>query len=128
MYVAKSGRTILRIHQARMKCLVGVGEAQFTGFQPGETQGEPGSRHSAQNLKGMQTNPSSIKSSRREIKCPPANMTTMGKHFEEDANQILEARVNSLHKEPKSNEDHSHRAGDESTEVPVQGERRGGTH
>ncbi len=32
----------LKIHQGKMKCLVGTGPTQRTGVQPGETQEEPG--------------------------------------------------------------------------------------
>ncbi len=54
----------LKIHQGKIKCLVGTGPTQRTGVQPGEMQEEPGpvSPCSARNLQVLQMTPSSIKS------------------------------------------------------------------
>ncbi len=83
----------LKIHQSRMKCLLGAEATQRTGVTLGETQEVPGleSPHSAQNLQVLQTNPSSIKSDRRWIKWPAASMTSLWKQFDDDVDQILEA-------------------------------------
>lgn len=85
----------LKIHQARIKCLVGGGAAQCTGVQLGEMQEETGpeSPHRAWNLHVLQTNPPNIKFSRRWIKWPAASMTSLWEQFDEDVNQILEATV-----------------------------------
>ncbi len=85
----------LKIHQGKMKCLVGTGPTQRTGSQPGETQEEPGpeSPHSARNLQVLQMTPSSIKSERRRIKWPAANMTSLWNQFDIDVDQILEATM-----------------------------------
>ncbi len=73
----------LKIHQGKIKCLVGIGPTQRTGVQPGEMQEEPGlvSPRSARNLQVLQMTPSSIKSERRRIKWPAANMTSLWNRF-----------------------------------------------
>ncbi|XP_053332775.1 uncharacterized protein LOC128506382 [Clarias gariepinus] len=82
----------LKIHQTKMKCLLGAGATQRTGAQPGETQEEPGpeSPHSARNLQVLSTNPLNIKSGRRRIKWPAATMTSLWKQFDDDVDQMLE--------------------------------------
>ena len=81
----------LKIHQAKMKCIVGGVATQRTGAKPDETQEGPGpeSPHSAQNLQVLPTNPTGAKSVARLIKWPAAKMTTLWSQFDDDVDQIM---------------------------------------
>ncbi|KAJ8349797.1 hypothetical protein SKAU_G00249270 [Synaphobranchus kaupii] len=65
----------LKIHQAKMKCLVRVQLEQRTGSNLGETQEEPGqeSTHSAQNLQVPEVQAPHTSQHQVRVKWPPAS-------------------------------------------------------
>lgn len=69
----------LKIHQARMKCLVEENMSQHTDITPDETQKEPGqeSPHRAQSLHVAVPVPPILALAKVQIKWPPACKTTV---------------------------------------------------
>lgn len=82
--------------------------AECAGVKPGETQEEPGpeSRHRVQNLQVLGLTPSSIKSERRWIKWPAANMTAQWNQFNNDVDQIMEPTGKGDEEIPSHDNDH----------------------
>ena len=82
----------LKIHQARMKCLIGEGQLQRTGVQPGQTREEPSreTHHSAQPLLAPSL-PRPDKVPSKRIKWPPANDREAWRDFDSDVCSILES-------------------------------------
>ncbi|XP_053183947.1 LOW QUALITY PROTEIN: uncharacterized protein LOC128367182 [Scomber japonicus] len=83
----------LKIHQARMKCLVQETAVQRTGPVPGETQEEPGPEtpHRAQNLQVPKIPTPSKVVQQHRIKWPPAKQHRLWQQFDEDASRIISA-------------------------------------
>ncbi|KAJ8352400.1 hypothetical protein SKAU_G00238760 [Synaphobranchus kaupii] len=83
----------LKIHQAKMKCLVRVQLEQRTGSNLGEMQEEPGqeSTHSAQNLQVPEVQALRTSQHQVRVKWPPTSKAKEWRQFDEDS--ILEATM-----------------------------------